>query len=115
MFYKDEIFFDEISDVIADIEYKEEMDIEDLPEDYTIELELCRLEPLFKLNSIDLYEILLRHFEDRSSDDGEEWDGIADILKKHIDFDALNADIPKLWFPTNKTTVYSKKHLIELK
>lgn len=113
MYCIDDRYFDDIDDVIRHITEIEDKDIEDFSDDYTLEVECCDLEPIFQLNSENLYELLLNTFEERSSDSGDEWDKVEDILKKHIDFEALNNDIPKLWFPNGKTETYSKNQLIE--
>lgn len=107
-------FFDEIEDVIEHIIEVEDKELEDLPDDYTIEVECCNHEPIFQLDSSSLYDMLVNNFEERSSEDGEEWGGIEEILKKHIDFESLNKRIPKLWFPNGRVEIYSKNQLIEL-
>lgn len=114
MYCIDDRFFDEIEDVIEHIVDVEGEELENFSDDYYIKVECCTYEPIFQLDSHRLYDMLANAFEDRSSEDGEEWDKVEDILKKHIDFEALNKAIPKLWFPNGRVEMYSKNQLIEL-
>lgn len=115
MYCIEDRFYNDINEIIDDIIDWEGKELEELPDDYTIEVGLCTLEPIFQLNSEKLQEILLDSFEDRSSEDGDEWDKVESVLQKHINFEALNNDIPKLWFPNGETEIFTKDELITLK
>lgn len=114
MYCINDSFFKDIDGVIDHVIYTEDKELEDLPDDYTVEVELCDLEPIFQLDSQKLYEILSDVFDERCSEDGDEWGDVEPILKKHIDFEALNKDIPSLWFPNGEVETFTKAQLIEL-
>lgn len=114
MYCIEDLYFNDIDDVIDHVIYTEEKELEELPDDYTIEVGCCDLEPIFQLDSQKLYEILFDVFEERSSEYGDEWDKVEPILKKHIDFESLNKDIPSLWFPNGEVETFTKAQLIWL-
>ena len=114
MYCINDSFFKDIDGVIDHVIYTEDKEIEELPDDYTIEVECCDLEPIFQLDSLKLYEILCDLFGERCSEDGDEWGDVEHVLKRHIDFEALNKDIPELWFPNGKVETFTKAQLIEL-
>lgn len=114
MYCIEDRYYNDINEIIDDIIDWEGKELVELPDDYTIEVGLCTLEPIFQLNSEKLQEILLDVYQERSSEEGEEWDKLEWILQKHINFEELNRDIPKLWFPTGKTETFTKDELIAL-
>lgn len=115
MYCIDDRFYNDINEVIDDIIDWEDKELEELPDDYAIEVGCCDLKPIFQLDSEKLKEILFDVFIDNSSEDGEEWDKVESVLQKHIDFEVLNNDIPKLWFPNGETETFTKDELIALK
>lgn len=114
MYCIEDLYFNDIDGIIDHVIYTEDKELEELPDDYTIEVECCDLEPIFQLDSLQLYEILCDLFGERCSKDGDEWGDVEHVLKRHIDFEALNKDIPELWFTNGKVETFTKAQLIEL-
>lgn len=116
MYYiNDSVFCDEIEEYIEYILLVEVDKLKDLPDDYVLTVEDCYPRKIFQLNSEILGDMIEdMYFSDNHSEDGGEWDDIEDILKKHINFEELNKDIPSLWFPNGKIEKYTKIQLIEL-
>ena len=88
--------------------------IEEIPSDFIIEYYECELRPIFKLDSGLLYELILDHFEENSSESGDEWDDVEDLIKEHFNLDAINAEAPELWFPEGKKITMSRDKVIEI-
>ena len=114
--YNDDRFCDEIEDIINDFILQDEVEnLEDLPEDYILTVECCSPKRIFKLDSKTLKDIMEdMYYDDNHSEDGEEWENIEAILDRFIDFEALNKEIPVLWYPNGKIETYTKAQLIEL-
>lgn len=105
---------------VNDVEYFIEQRLEDysvenadsLPDDFQFEIELCDYEKMFELDANELTNILSDVHEDRSSEDGDEWEGIRDKIKECVDFEKLNAAIPSLYYCNGKTHVITKKDIL---
>jgi len=110
MYYYNDTFYPSMEDLAEGLELEDDENSDDT----IFKVEDCDLEPVFKLDSRKLYEMLVGEFEDRSSEDGDEWDTVEDLLKKYVNFDEINARIPDLWFPNGTYKEWTKKKLIEL-
>lgn len=102
----------DLGDLLEQLEIEEE-EVKDLPEDWTYEAEEVELEPMFVLGADMLNDILSDRFEERFSEDAPEYDKINKILKDNIDFDKINALIPKLYYSTGKIKTITKADLLE--
>jgi hypothetical protein len=113
MYCIDDTYYSEIDEMVESATDGYES-IEEIPSDFIIEYYECELRPIFKLDSGLLYELIHDHFEENSSEDGYEWDSVEDLIKKHLNLDAINAADPELWFPEGKTITMSRDKVIEI-
>lgn len=116
MYYYNDSFFGDVDDIIEhvidDNEFKSESDI---AQDFKIEYEDCELMPIYKLDADLLYSFLSDHFDENSSEDGDEWDEdkIKSLIEKHLNFDSFNAAAPKLWFPNGSKHTISRDEVVK--
>lgn len=101
--YEDK-FYGELSDLIEDILYDEDIEeVLELPDDFTIEVFQCELEPMFK---IDLNWFLNRLDEDRFPEDNERIDDeMCRAIENNCNFAKMNEEMPKLYYPKEKVTL----------
>lgn len=110
--FHNDIFFSSGDELLEWIEDNEECTIEELPEDYIIEINNSDYEPVFK---IDIDWIIDRIPEERYSEDGveREIDKISKALSECIDFDKLNSMIPRLHYSQYKAVKLTKADLLK--
>lgn len=108
-FYNDEFYSD--LDWLMDVLEIDETSVHDLEDDWEIECYESTLEPLFRLD----YEWIIDHIdEERWTEDAEESIKVKKILEKHINFDAINDEMPKLYYGNErKKFTITKADLIE--
>jgi hypothetical protein len=111
MYYYNENFYDEIREIIEDY------DFDSFPDDEILKVENCTLEPIITLTAELIADCLENHLEERHSElDAEnELKQIIATLKRNIDFDKLNNDMPELWYPNGTFERFTKAELIEIK
>ena len=113
MYCIDDHFYPAIDDMVeSEIDGYDSVD--EIPSDFIIKYYECELRPIFKLDSGLLYELIHDHFEENSSEYGDEWDGVEDLIKKHFNFNAINEAAPELWFPEGKEIIMSRDEVIEI-
>ena len=105
--YYNENFYHELSDLVADI------DFEEMKPGDTITVEACDLDPIGKLDAESLTEWIMDQWEDRQSEDGYEYEKLEKVLRENIDFEKLNAAMPKLYYPNGKETIHTYEQLLE--
>ncbi len=107
-FYKDNFYrdFDSL------IEYLEEDEtIEELEDDWKIDIQLTDEEPIIQFDTQMLLELVQ---EDRMSEEGNELGKLRKVLEKYkIDFDKINAEVPKLHYVNSTKVQITKKDLLE--
>jgi hypothetical protein len=111
-FYNDK-FYRDIEELSEDLEdLQEENDIKELPEDYKIEIYKSSLEQLVYFDIDWFFDSI---DEDRYSEQGsdEEANEIQKALIDSIDFNKLNKQIPKLYYPTREKTFITKEDLLK--
>ena len=114
MYAIDDRFYFEIYEMIEETIDERGFETEsDVPIDFTIEYSDCELRPIYKLDSKLLYKFLSRHFEENSSEYGDEWERVLPLIEKHFDFSAFNAEAPELWFPAVPTHTITRNEIIE--
>ena len=91
----------------------EEDEIRQLPDDWSIECDEAELQPILKLTASDLARIVCDSYEERISEDGNDFDDLATVFKKCIDFEKLNAEIPRYYYRTGKVFYITKADLME--
>jgi hypothetical protein len=103
MIYYNDSYYDDLEDLVIG-EFDPE-DINELPENFTIIVDLCEMEPLVTL-SPDW--ILSRIDDDRFSENGvdDEMDKVRKILADNIDYEKINKLMIPMWYPIGKKMVY---------
>ncbi len=107
MYAIDDRFFTEIQDIAEHIGYEE---LVGQTEDFTVEAYECDLQFIAQLDGDCIAESAID--DERLSEDGDEREDIAKILNDNIDFDKINALMPKLWYPSNRKVSFTKAELI---
>lgn len=108
MYYYNETFYSDLTELAEDI------DIEAMNDTDTIKVCNCNLEPIVTLSADLIAENLYNDLEERHS----EWNAegelneIIEALKRNIDFDKLNSELPILWYENNTFKLYSKAELL---
>ena len=116
MYYYNDNFYNQIVDIIDDLDFKESP--EELPDDFQLEYQECQLEVVHDFNLDRLVEILHDHNEDRYTDD-DDWneqvdDKLRQTLEHYIDFETIQLDLPKLWYPQKQKLYLNKQDIIKL-
>lgn len=109
-FFYDDKFYGYFEDFIEDIEEEYDCEIEDLPEDFSVEVSESELKPILIL-SIDDINIESENYSDENEDN--ESDEILKVLKENIDFEKINSLIPKNYHRAKKV-VLTKEQLLSL-
>lgn len=107
MYAIDDNFFSEVQDISEHLEYEFLVEQTD---DFTVEAYECDLQFIVQLNGNCISESAID--EKRLSEDGDEVEDIAKILNDNIDFDKINALMPKLWYSSNRKIIFTKAELI---
>jgi hypothetical protein len=96
-FFVDDRFYSGLEDLIEDVLDWEEIDeIKELNDDWSIEVTESSLEPMIRF---DINWILNRIDDDRLPEDCERTDRkLVQLLKDNINFDAINAGMPELYY-----------------
>jgi hypothetical protein len=104
-------FYSTISDYI---ELQEDgVDIIDLPNDWSIEVELTELEKVFYFDEYGILDLMERDDTSRLGDDNDEVrDEIRELIKKSFDFEKFNSNVPKLYYTNGKKLIITKKDLL---
>ncbi|MEA4975420.1 MAG: hypothetical protein VB046_06760 [Paludibacter sp.] len=111
MYYYNDDFYSEIEEIIEDL------DLDKMKEDETIRVENSTLEPIVTLSAELIAESLDDYLCDRYSElyAEEECKEIIKALNDNIDFNKLNSQLPKLYYPNNTFKVLTKSDLITLR
>lgn len=110
IFYYGDAFYEDIYGLINDLDIEDK--INELPDDYVINVYECELRPIVKFTS----EYITDMVDDDSYSENNyenEYDKIKEALDKCVDFKKLNSLIPELWFPTNDIRTITKADLLE--
>lgn len=114
MYYYNEIFYNELDDLIDDLDFENHPD--ELSDDFEIVYQECELQPIFKLDVEKIAEILTDCFEDRFSEDnlGNENELLRKALKQSVDFEKLNSLLPEFWYPKREILKLTKSEIMEI-
>ena len=110
-FFYDDRFCSDISELMDVFDIDDE-NLAELEDDWKVRVELTDLEPIFKVDADILCQLLADANEDRLSEDFEQEEEIKKALKSCIDFDKLQAILPKMYYPNNKFVTITKQDLI---
>ena len=105
--YDNDFFFDEISDLINHLDITPD-NVGDFSNG--IEVSLTELQPLCVMDADKICECVQ---EDRRSESENELDMLKSVLKKYVDFDAINANMPKLYYETSETHTFAQSEILE--
>jgi hypothetical protein len=95
-----DMFYNEIDDIIEEaLEDNCFESVSDVPDDFSIQYSDCEPAPIYKLDADLLCGMIEDHFVENHSEDGNEWDGVKQLIEKHFDLDAFNAEAPELYMP----------------
>ena len=111
-FFVEDRFMNSIEDLIFHLEIDEE-NVHELSDDWQEKVEISELEPIFKVDADILCQLLADSNEDRLTEDFEEETNVLNALKESIDFEKLNSLIPKLYYPSGKYEVITKKDILD--
>ena len=100
-------FYNELSDLVEDI------DLEAMKSGDTVTVEDCDLEPIMTLTADNLLDCTESIWEERTSENGDEYESMLEAFKYNIEFEKLNAAMPKLWYPNGKEIIYTYEQLLE--
>ena len=106
-FYNDE-FYDDIGSLMDAQDIDETMD--GIDDQWEIECREGQLEPIVTLS---VEWIMDRINPDRYTEDGDECHDIADLLEQYVNYEEINTQMPKLWYPTRKKFTITKQDLID--
>jgi hypothetical protein len=111
MYYYNDDFYSDIEEIIED------WDLDEMKEDETIRVENSNLEPIITLTADLIAESLEVHLDERHSElhAEREYKEIVKALNDNIDFDKVNSQLPKLFYPNNTFEVFTKAELITLR
>lgn len=104
-FYEDE-FYADLEDLMIAFEFDE--DLANVPDDWSVTCMYGVLEPVFQLSPEWIVD---RVDEERFSEDGDERERLYKVLGDKINYDDINAAIPKLWYPKGDKFTITKKDL----
>lgn len=105
-FFYNEKHFSDIAEFAEDMTEEE---INQMKEDDTYQVSVAKEEPIFQL-SVDW---VVSRFEDRFTEDGDDYSQTRKILEDNIDFAKLNSLIPKLLYESREKMVITKQDLLE--
>ena len=104
--YEDK-YYEDFSDLVEDL------DVESLEEGDIIECEDCSLEPIMQLDADKLLDCTESYWEERTSENGDEYEKILKVFEDNLDFEKLNSLLPKLWYPNGKEIIFTYEQIIE--
>lgn len=88
-------------------------DFDNLDEDdFVIEYQDAVEEPCIKW---DVEDIVLLMMEERDTEDGDCYQRVVDLVKKHTDVDAIRREMPTLWYPKLPYKTFDLKQLDDYK
>lgn len=105
-FFIDDEFFSDFTEYME----SRELDEINIPDDHSEMAIEGELQPMYKF---DLDWIFDRLDEERDDENNNASDKLIELLKKNIDFEAINAGMPKLYYGTKKKFVITKQDLID--
>lgn len=95
-FFYEGVFFPEISDLMDYMNFDEE-DLKESPDDFFM-ISPGKLEPFFNFDINFIMEAIENTCDERYSEEATEVGKAKELMLKHIDFDAINAEMPMLYY-----------------
>jgi hypothetical protein len=112
MYYYNEKYYNDLDEIVDEATELFNSELE-IPDNFVIEYEDCELRPIFQLNSRIMFNLLWEAFIDNSSEDGNEWDNVEDLIKDNMNFDAINSVAPKLWWSNGIKHIITKEEILK--
>ena len=110
-FFYGEHFFGDIDDLLFYLSSTKE-DVLNYPDDFKLEVELGTEEPFVQLSSKYIIDAVADKEEERLSENCNEISKLQKILDENIDFDKINALIPRLYYG-DKRAFITKQDLLD--
>ena len=107
-FFIEDTFISDFDDLMDHFDIDEEK-LHEVEEDWSCEIFLTDLEPVFVLDADWITEKI---DEERLGEDGHVIEKVEKSLLQSIDFEKVNAAIPKFYYPNGKSHTLTKKDLI---
>lgn len=104
-FFIDDKYYSEISDFA---ETFSEQEINEMDEDERFGADIAKEESVFQLSA----DWILGRFEERFSEEGDDYAQTRKILEDNIDFAKINSLLPKLFFATRERVIITKQDLL---
>lgn len=115
LFYE-EIFFSDLSDVMDYYDIGED-ELDQLEDDWKLELHTSKLEPMFQLTEDFVLGSIMEKTDIWEERFPEECDRtlkeLMDAIKSGIDIEKINENIPKVFYPSGGKIIVTKQDLID--
>jgi hypothetical protein len=113
-FFYEDVFCNDLEDLANILEIHGD-NVNDLPLDWQVRIELSNYESIFNIDADILCELLVDKYEDRLLPDFEEIEGkqLLKALKESIDFDKLIEKSPKLCYANGQFATITKEQLVD--
>lgn len=112
-FFIDEDFYSDLGDLIDRRDYV----LKELDDDWSIEVDLSKLEKIFTLKEDFVIDAIMEKtevWEDRFPEESESaYEKVKNAIRQSIDFKKLNELMPSLYYPNDETCIITKADLIE--
>lgn len=114
-FFIEDKFYNDIESLLIDFEIDED-NIAELPDDWSQEVILGTLEPVFDLNQESFERMLYGWFgDDRMPEDWDEKleNKITEAIRQSVDFEKLSNLLPKFYYGYGEKAIITKQDLLE--
>lgn len=105
-FFIDDQFFSDLCEYMESRELEED----NIPDDWSEVAIEGDLQPMLIFNIDWIFD---RIDEERDDENNNSSEKLIGLFKKHIDFDAINNEMPKLYYPTRKKFDITKRVLLD--
>lgn len=112
-FFVDDRPFSTMEDFIEYMGNLDRDEIESTP-DTIVRLDLTKPEPFMKFDLDFIKEAIYDSCEERMSEDADEVDKLEKILQKHINFEAINAEMPILYYTDGRYEEITHREILKL-
>ena len=96
--------------------YLGEDDLNELPEDYSVKIQLSKSEKIFKMEENWIVDTIIQQtdkWEDRFPEDSDSvFKQIESAIRSGVDFEKINQNLPDIYYPSGEYAVVTKQDLI---
>lgn len=117
-FFYNENFHLDLDSLLCDLGLYEEKDVQELPDDWSINIQMATLEPVCQLNGDELIEVIIDYIEDTfierfPEDSDKTFDKIKQALIHGVYTNEINEAMPRLYYPNQEFQTITKQDLLE--